>query len=55
MTVKELKEVLKLQHGDHITYQQDGEKVTVNNTDKVVEVTASGDWNGYVWYTVTVK
>lgn len=55
MTVQELKDVLKLQCGDHVTYQRDGEKVTANNTDQVVEVTASGDWDGYVWYTVTVN
>ena len=30
-------------------------KVTAENNDKVVAVEASGDWDGYVWYTVTVK
>ena len=50
MTVKELKEGLKLQHGDNVTHQRDSEKVTANNADKVVEVTASGDWDGFVWY-----
>ena len=55
MTVKELKEVLKLQHGDNVTYIRNDEKVTANNTDQVVSVEASGDWDGYVWYTVTVE
>lgn len=55
MTVQELKDVLKLQCGDKFNYQRDGQKVTAENNDKVVAVEASGDWDGYVWYTVTVK
>ena len=55
MTVKELKEVLKLQHGDNVTYRRNDEKVTAKQDDHVVAVEASGDWDGYVWYTVTVE
>ena len=55
MKVKDLKEVLKLQHGDNVTYRRNDEKVTPKQNDQVVSVEASGDWDGYVWYTVTVK
>lgn len=55
MTVKELKEVLKLQHGDNVTYRRNDEKVTPKQNEQVVSVEASGDWDGYVWHTVTVE
>ena len=52
MTVKELKSFLKMSRDDSIVYKRNNEVVEPNDTDKVVSISATGDWNGFVQYNV---
>lgn len=52
MTVEELKNFIKLSRNDSIVYKRNGEEVIPENTDTVVSISATGDWNGCVQYNV---
>ena len=52
MTVKELKSFLKMSRDDSIVYKCNDEVVEPKDTDTVVSISATGDWNGFVQYNV---
>ena len=52
MKVKELKSFLKISRDDSIVYKRNDEVVEPNDTDTVVSISATGDWNGFVQYNV---
>lgn len=52
MTVKELKSLIKLSEDDSIVYKRNEVVVEPKDTDTVVSISATGDWNGFVQYTV---
>ena len=52
MTVKDLKSFIKMSRDDSIVYKRNGEEVIPENTDSVVSISATGDWDGFVQYTV---
>lgn len=52
MTVKDLKKLIKLNEDDSIVYKRNDERVEPKDTDTVVSISATGDWNGFVQYTV---
>lgn len=52
MKVKDLKKLIKLDKDDSIVYRHNGKRVEPVDTDTVVSISATGDWNGFVQYTV---
>lgn len=52
MKVKDLKILIKLSEDDSIVYKRNDERVEPKDTDTVVSISATGDWNGFVQYTV---
>ena len=52
MTVEDLKNFIKLSRNDSIVYQRNGEEVIPENTDAVVSISATGDWDGCVQYNI---
>jgi hypothetical protein len=52
MTVKELKSFIKISRDDSIVYKRNDERVEPKDTDAVVSISATGDWNGCVQYNV---
>lgn len=52
MKVKELKSFIKMSRDDSIVYKRNDERVESKDTDTVVSISATGDWNGFVQYTV---
>ena len=52
MTVKELKELIKLEYRDSIVYKRNDIKVEPKDTDTVVSISATGDWDGFVQYNI---
>lgn len=50
MTVKELKSFIKISRDDSIVYKRNDERVEPKDTDAVVSISATGDWNGCVQY-----
>jgi len=54
MTIKDLKNIIKLNVKDEIIYMKNDERIQPEDDDTVVEIQGSGDWNGFVTYIVTV-
>lgn len=52
MTVKEFKKLIKLSENDSIVYRRNDKSVKPEDTDTVVSISATGDWNGFVQYNV---
>lgn len=52
MKVKELKSFIKMSRDDSIVYKRNDEVVEPKDTDTVVSISATGDWNGCVQYSV---
>ena len=52
MKVKDLKKLIKLSKDDSIVYRRNDKKVKPSDTDTVVSISATGDWNGFVQYVV---
>lgn len=52
MTVKELESFIKMSRDDSIVYKRNDERVKPKDTDTVVSISATGDWNGFVQYNV---
>lgn len=55
MTVKEIKKIIKLNSKDEIIYIKNDERVQPEDTDTVLSIQGSGDWDGYVTYNVVLK
>ena len=54
MSVKEIKKIIKLNSQDDIIYIRNNEIVQPEMNDTIIEIQASGDWNGFVTYTITL-
>ena len=52
MKVKDLKQLIKLSRTDSIVYRRNDNRVEPNDTDIVVSISATGDWDGCVQYNV---
>lgn len=52
MTVEDLKSFIKMSRDDSIVYKRNDERVEPNDTDKVISISATGDWNGFVQYNI---
>jgi hypothetical protein len=52
MTVQELKKLIKLDYRSSIVYKRNDARVEPKDTDTVVSISATGDWNGFVQYNV---
>ena len=52
MTVKDLRSFLKMSLYDSIVYKRNNKVVEPKDTDTVVSISATGDWNGFVQYNV---
>lgn len=52
MTVKELKSFIKMSLDDSIVYKRNNKVVDPKDTDTVVSISATGDWNSFVQYTI---
>ena len=52
MTVEELKKLINLSSNDSIVYKRNDKRVEPQNTDTVASISATGDWDGFVQYTV---
>ena len=52
MTVEDLKSFIKMSRDDSIVYKRNDGVVKPNDTDTVVSISATGDWNGFVQYNV---
>lgn len=52
MTVKELKSFIKMRLDGSIVYKRNNKVVEPKDTDTVVSISATGDWNGFVQYNV---
>lgn len=50
MKVKELKKLIKLSRTDSIVYKRNDEVVEPKDTDTVVSISSTGDWDGCVQY-----
>ena len=55
MTVKEIKEIIKLNSKDEVVYIKNDERVQAEDNDIVLSIQGSGDWDGYVTYNVVLK
>ena len=54
MTIKDLKNIIKVNVKDEIIYIKNDERIQPEEDDTVVEIQGSGDWDGFVTYVVTV-
>ena len=52
MKVKDLKELIKLSEDDSIVYKRNNRVFEPKDTDTVVSISATGDWNGFVQYNI---
>jgi hypothetical protein len=52
MTVKDLKNFVKMNRNDSIVYKRNDKVVEPEDTDTVVSISATGDWDGFVQYNV---
>lgn len=50
MTVKDLRSFLKMSLDDSIVYKRNNKVVEPKDTDTVVSISATGDWDGFVQY-----
>ena len=55
MTVKEIKKIIKLNSKDEVVYIKNDERVQAEDTDIVLSIQGSGDWDGYVTYNIILK
>lgn len=52
MIAKDLKSFIKMRLDDSIVYKRNNKVVEPKDTDTVVSISATGDWNGFVQYNV---
>lgn len=52
MKVADLENFIKLSRNDSIVYKRNGIEVIPEDTDAVVSISATGDWDGCVQYNV---